>query len=186
MNVYSHGSYTEKDGDGGLADFNRKVSLSMDDYFQFEQKAIEISERAGRKAVFIIIGDHKPSLNKTYFITKTVSPDHFMAAGESLAKNDFRFKDNPTAAGLMEIGRVAFFIRIMGQGDHQESEFIKPLSDKPLFCFPAYLAGEIDLSKSNYFARLKDVCDENAPLALIDPEWQRKTFAPELFAEQLF
>lgn len=186
MNVYSHGFYTEKDGDGGLADFNSKISISMDDYFKFEQEAIETAKLAGRKAVFFIVGDHKPSLNKTYFQTKTVSPTHYIAMSDAATKNDFRFKENLNSQGLLEIGRVPFFIKIFDGKKMDNSLLIKPLADKPLFCFPAFLFNENKEPASSYFVRLRGVCEEASPQTLINPDWQRSIFPPELFAEQLF
>lgn len=186
MTVFSHGSYPDKDGDGGIADYNQKVKLTMDDYFKFEEKLTTLAKKSGRKVAIFIVGDHKPSLNKAFFQLQTVSHTHFMADEKAAEENDFRFKDTINASGLMETGRVPFFAKILSNDKIKTEELIKPFADKPLYCFPAYLAGEIDITKSQYFARLRDVCEENDRLALVDPLWQRSTFTPQLFAEQLF
>jgi hypothetical protein len=186
MTVFSHGSYKDTNGDGGVADYNQKVAVSMDDFFKFEKKVLEIANKSGRKVVFFLVGDHKPSLNKAYFQSKTISADYYMAKSEAGKKDDFRFKEDLDARGNQEMGRVPFFVKVSSPDRSIAAEIIKPLQDKPLFCFPGYLANNINLSKSRYFSRLKEVCDKNSALALVTPEWQRTNFPPELFAEQLF
>lgn len=186
MNVYTHGAFTEENGDGGLANYNGKLSLSMDDYEKFEQQITEIANRNGRKVVFFVVGDHKPSMNKLFFTSKTLSKEYYQETDETAANAIFRFKDHQAPQGHMDIGRVPFFIKIVGKEQGKEAGIISPLRDKPLFCFPAYLASEIDISKSKFYTRLKDVCDQNTPITMADPQWQQNVFPPELFAEVLF
>ena len=186
MTVFSHGSYKDVDGDGGVADYNHKIAITLDDYFKFERKLRDIAAKANRQIVIFMVGDHKPSLNKVFFHSKTISPSEYRASDESVEKDDFRFTENITPSGLIEIGRVPFFVKVIGKDTRLASEIIKPLADKPLFCFPGYLASEIDITKSQFFARLKEVCDGHSPVALASPEWQRGIFTPQLFAEQLF
>lgn len=56
--VHTHGPYPEKDGDGGIQDYQNRLSLSIEDLAHFVEA---IRSRAG-DTVILIYADHKPAL----------------------------------------------------------------------------------------------------------------------------
>jgi phosphoglycerol transferase MdoB-like AlkP superfamily enzyme len=186
MTVYTHGVYKVKNGDNGLADYSHRISLSITDYIEFERKISQLATANGREVAFFLVGDHKPSLSETFYKSATLSPNNFASNLEATLKNDYRFNSDLDVKGLIETGSVPLFIKTVGKNRNLAAELESPLESKPFFCFPGYIASEMDTSKSRYFLRLKEICEENPSQVLISPEWQRKNFPVELFAELLF
>lgn len=186
MTVYTHGSYKDHEGDNGLADYTQRISLSVKDYLEFEKKAIEMAQANGRSIAFFVVGDHKPSLNQNFYASNTLSPRTYSSNLEAATKNDYRLNSDLDAKGLVETGTVPMFIKTAGKDKNLTAEIEAPLQNKPFFCFPGYIANEMNTAKSRYFLRLKEICDENSGEVLISPEWQRQNFPVELFAELLF
>lgn len=185
MTVYTHGSYVNNQGDGGIGDYSHRLSVSMSDYLDFEQKVVELAGASGRNVIFVLVGDHKPALSKTFY-DRDISADYYMSGREAPTKEDYRFSFNLPSEGLMEIGRVPVFIKVVAPKRKNDLDSLNIALDKPMYCFPGYLASIMAESQSKYFSRLRDICENNAPRVLMDPEWQRKAFPLEVYAEQIF
>lgn len=56
--VHTHSPYLENDGDGGVAHYYNKISVSISDMKTFINKVIKVNP----DVVFLIYGDHKPRL----------------------------------------------------------------------------------------------------------------------------
>lgn len=185
MTVYTHGSYQDSDGDGGVRDYNNRLRVSVGDYLEFEREITRLAKESGRRVMFVVVGDHKPSIGKAFY-EKDISSNYYLFGMESPQKEDYRFKDSLDPEGLVEIGRVPLFIKTVGAGDKVASELQKWIDDKPMFCFPGYVGSLVDSTRSLFLSKIRNICDQHPARVLTDPQWLRATFPSELYAELLF
>jgi phosphoglycerol transferase MdoB-like AlkP superfamily enzyme len=73
ITVFSHGPYIENQGDLGVGDYKRKLSLTIQRFVEFDRQL----EKIAPDALVVLLGDHKPGLTKFFYENK-VLPRHLI------------------------------------------------------------------------------------------------------------
>lgn len=131
--VHTHGPY-EADGDMGEHRYKKVLSETAGDLARFVQEVSEISPNA----LFVIYGDHKPSMNRFFLNSGVFEPKEFAQTGPS--DSDFIFSSQVDAK---KVGDVPVWIGFVGKqapaGDALH-DFRLHATHKPFFCLSAAIS----------------------------------------------
>lgn len=179
ITLSTHGPYKDL-GDGGEADYKEKLSQAIADFLRFQDRVSEISHKKGRRVLFLIFGDHKPAMTISFY-KHHVFDDGFFS---SVKNGALSFSDLSSNQRLT-YGRVPLFVK----SDVSESMDIaksiaSELRDKPIYCLPGVLAGNIGI-KNQYYQHLRSVCRRPSE-KLVDPYYIKSVFPEEIYGNLLF
>lgn len=175
--VYSHGGY-DSDEQMGVLHFNKKIDVVVNDFIDFYNEINKASAKAHRKAVFIVLGDHKPSLLDAFEAYGEI-PLSAIQVGVSGIKT---LNNQLTSEEKIAVGKVPVFI----SGSLKEIISPNTLSLKPFFCLPAYINLLSINSSKSYLESVRFYCDAERPIDMNDDSFLQKIFVQELYSENLF
>lgn len=175
--VYSHGGY-EPDEQMGAIHFNKKIDVVVNDFIDFYNEINRVSAKAHRKAVFIVLGDHKPSLLDAFEAYGEI-PSSAIQVGISGIKtlNNQLVPEEKIAVGKMPVFISGSLKEIINQNN---------VSLKPFFCLPAYVNLLSINSSKSYLESVRFYCDAESPINMNDDSFLQKIFVQELYSENLF
>lgn len=128
--VSTHGPYFF-DGDYGERNYADKLSIAMDRISRFITQVDEILD----DTMIVIVGDHKPALNKYFFEEKVLPRDQFESIGSK--NEDFSFATNSS----QEIrGDVPSYVRLPTR--IASTRLAEQIHGKPFFCLSQILNDE--------------------------------------------
>ncbi|CAE79545.1 putative cyclic beta-1,2-glucan modification protein [Bdellovibrio bacteriovorus HD100] len=182
LSLYTHGPYTETDGDGGEADYKQRLAITVRQYLEFKNEAVRLARENNRPVMFVIFGDHKPAMTISFYKRHEFNEDFFSAKG---AKNEsFQFSTlNP--AQQIVFGKVPLYVKSYGLDDSAvAAEITKANSNRPLFCLPGLMFEQLGVHTA-YFTYLVDTCRKD-PEELVDPDILKNYFTDEIYGDRLF
>lgn len=182
ITVYTHGPYPELNGDGGESAYKDKVEKTTRQFLDFQNAAARMAASSNRPVLFVIFGDHKPAMTVSFYKRHEFNDDYFTLTG---TRNEaFRFADLNRSQQIV-FGRVPMYAK--GYGLKESSivrKFIAGMSERPLFCLPAFLISDVGIRES-FFQYSSDVC-RKGPEVLVDLNALSSYYPDAAYADRLF
>ncbi|WP_413944570.1 LTA synthase family protein [Bdellovibrio sp. HCB-162] len=182
ITVYTHGPYSELNGDGGEQAYKDKVKKTTQQFVDFQKAAARLAAAHNRPVVFVIFGDHKPAMTVSFYRRHEFNDDYFTLTG---SKNEsFRFADLDKAQQIV-FGKVPMYVKGYGMKDSATiGKFVKGMEERPLFCLPALMAEDVGVQDA-FFRYSIDVCRKN-PEVLVDLDALGVYYPDTVYAGRLF
>lgn len=182
ITLYTHGPYKENNGDGGEYDYKRKLEKSILQFSDFQNKVSEAAQKRRRPVVFLIFGDHKPSMTISFYKKHIFSEDFFATHGET--NDSFQFTSLNDSQRLI-YGRVPLFVKAFGVKTKSLARDISvEIKDRPLYCLPGVIADHTGIDNP-FYSYLKKVC-QGKPEELVDKEYIKRVFNEAMYRDLLF
>ncbi|SMC29743.1 Sulfatase [Andreprevotia lacus DSM 23236] len=183
VTVRTHGAYTTKEGDGGRGDYETRLRQSVTDLQRFVKAIDAQAKKRKREVMYVLVGDHKPSLSKAFHDAGVFDAGFFRSVGSSNADFQFALKLTPEQQGRR--GEVPLFVRY-GADKQRAERMADQAAGRPMFCVPAVVSQQLPY-RGQYFDTLASRCSAPAEQMTVAAAegWQRD-FPRALFAERLF
>ncbi|KAF0811489.1 hypothetical protein IGB42_04020 [Andreprevotia sp. IGB-42] len=184
VTVRTHGSYIERDADGGRGDYEARLGEAVSDLQGFVKTIEAQAKKRKRDVMFVLVGDHKPSLSKAFFDAGVFDQSYFrMLGGERNAGYQFSLKLTPEQQAHR--GEVPLFVRYAAE-PQRALKMGEMLAGRPMFCVPAAITQQLP-QRGIYFDTLAARCSVPVEqLAASAAQGWQNEFPRTLFAERLF
>lgn len=184
VTVHTHGPYDKSD-DRGHGDFQRRLQISTQRIVDFVDKVKAYNRVQNRRALFLVFGDHKPSLAKWFYDEQVLASTIFSKTGKTNA--DFLVAADLTPAQRKELGSVPLFT-YSDDPSFDSIGWSKKMHGKPFYCLPAALANIVMRNPSIFFRATARFCESDQLTQKIFTEqlFGPEYFTPAVYAERLF
>lgn len=176
--VYSHGGY-DPDENYGVGSFNKKIDVVVKDFIAFYKEVENLAKKHNRKTIFIVLGDHKPSLLEAFEVYGEIPSTaiHTGVGGLKTLSHQLNVQEK------IAVGKMPVFVTSKFAASFSLD---KNLEMKPFFCLPAYLSLLVSRKTEDFLGSIRYYCDAESVNNLNDESFLQNLFVEELYFENLF
>ncbi len=174
LTVHTHGSYAEGKNHG-YGDYTQRLDQTMRQLSAFVEKVRIHNRKEKRRALFVVFGDHKPSLLKWFYDEGVFDRSMFSQIGSG--EDSFRFVTTFTP----EQRRRLHSVPLLAWSDDPNfglSEWLDSVDDKPFYCVSSGLASRLLRPASDFYAAAQHFCQSG--------QMQETLFTQKIFTRELF
>lgn len=179
ITVHTHGSYEEKD-DRGHGDYERRLQRSVDQMAQFVDRVNAYARASQRSTLFIVFGDHKPSLLKWFHDEGVLDASLFSRQGATT--DDFKFIPVFTREQRRQLQSVPL---LMASNDPNlpTQQWAAQLQHRPFYCVPALMATKLLAQPSKFFSAVSEFCNSEKLDQML---FTKKLFGADYFTDAVY
>lgn len=179
ITVHTHGSYEEQQ-DRGHGDYARRLQRSVNQMAQFVERVNASARLQQRRTLFIVFGDHKPSLLKWFHDEGVLDANLFSRKGATT--EDFQFVPEFTPEQRRQLQSVPL---LMASNDAHLPirQWVGQLQRRPFYCVPALLAQHLLEQPSQFFSAVSGLCNSEK---LNEMLFTKKVFGANYFTEAVY